>query len=185
MFNSDNSTVFITPLDLRQAKFPIVMRGFDKAAVTTMLEDASTGYEEALRENERLRQEVARLEGALDQFRDLEGSIKTTLVSAQKLAEDIKANAQQEAGSIVREAEGKAQTLMLLTQTRIEEAQREGEFRDDIGPKEIGTFVNLVLNGLALMRAGGEELPSTALVLTLLRDAIGPDRARTPARTPA
>ena len=68
---------------------------------------------------------------------------------------------------------------------RIEEAQREGEFRDDIGPKEIGTFVNLVLNGLALMRAGGEELPSTDLVLTLLRDAIGPDRARTPAHTPA
>jgi AcrR family transcriptional regulator len=68
---------------------------------------------------------------------------------------------------------------------RIEEAQREGEFRDDVGPKEIGTFVNLVLNGLALMRAGGEELPSTDLVLSLLRDAIGPDRARTPARTPA
>jgi cell division initiation protein len=125
MFNSDNSTVFITPLDLRQAKFPTVMRGFDKAAVTTMLEDASTGYEEALRENDRLRQDVARLEGALAQFRDLEGSIKTTLVSAQRLAEDIKANAQQEAASIVREAEGKAQTLMLLTQTRIEDAQRE------------------------------------------------------------
>jgi AcrR family transcriptional regulator len=68
---------------------------------------------------------------------------------------------------------------------RIEEAQREGEFRDDIDSKEIGTFVNLVLNGLALMRASGEELPSTDLVLALLRDAIGPDRARTRARTPA
>ena len=71
------------------------------------------------------------------------------------------------------------------TAPAIEEAQRAGEFRDDIEPKEIGTFVNLVLNGLALMRAGGEELPSTDLVLALLRDAIGPDRARTPARTPA
>lgn len=65
---------------------------------------------------------------------------------------------------------------------RIEEAQRAGEFRDDIGPKEIGSFVNLVLNGLALMRAGGEELPSTELVLELLRDAIGPGPARTPLR---
>jgi len=60
-----------------------------------------------------------------------------------------------------------------------------GEFRDDIAPKDIGTFVNLVLNGLALMRAGGEELPSTDLVLELLLDAIGPARARTPARTRA
>ena len=68
---------------------------------------------------------------------------------------------------------------------RVEQAQRDGEFRDDIAPKEIGTFVSLVLNGLALMRAGGEELPSTDLVLELLRDAIGPARARTPARTRA
>lgn len=68
---------------------------------------------------------------------------------------------------------------------RIEQAQRDGEFRDDLEPKELGMFVNLVLNGLALMRAGGEELPSTELVLELLRDAIGPDRARRPARTDA
>lgn len=69
---------------------------------------------------------------------------------------------------------------------RIEEAQRTGEFRDDLDAKEIGTFVNLVLNGLALLRAGDEELPSTELVLSLLRAAIGPEARRDrPSRTPA
>jgi AcrR family transcriptional regulator len=69
---------------------------------------------------------------------------------------------------------------------RIEEAQRNGEFRDDISAKELGTFVNLVLNGLALQRAGDDELPSTELVLALLRDAIGPRAPRgTPSRTRA
>jgi TetR/AcrR family transcriptional regulator, transcriptional repressor of aconitase len=75
--------------------------------------------------------------------------------------------------------------LAAANRARLEEAQRAGEFRDDLDAKSIGTFVNLVLNGLAVMRAGGEELPSTDLVLQLLRDAIGPARARTPARTPA
>ena len=84
-----------------------------------------------------------------------------------------------------RRLEERQKAVAPANRERIEDAQRDGEFRDDIGAKEIGTFVNLVLNGLALMRAGGEELPSTDLVLTLLRDAIGPDRARTPARTPA
>jgi AcrR family transcriptional regulator len=84
-----------------------------------------------------------------------------------------------------RRIEERQKAVAPANRQRIEDAQREGEFRDDIEPKELGTFVSLVLNGLALMRAGGEELPSTALVLTLLRDAIGPDRARTPARTPA
>ena len=81
--------------------------------------------------------------------------------------------------------EARQKEIAPANRARVEEAQRAGEFRDDLGPKEIGMFVNLVLNGLALMRAGGEEPPSTDLVLELLRDAIGPDRARTPARTPA
>ena len=81
--------------------------------------------------------------------------------------------------------ESRQKEIAPANRARIEEAQRSGEFRDDLGPREIGIFVNLVLNGLALMRAGGEELPSTDLVLSLLREAIGPDRARTPARKSA
>ena len=81
--------------------------------------------------------------------------------------------------------ESRQKEVAPANRARIEEAQRNGEFRDDLGPREIGIFVNLVLNGLALMRAGGEELPSTDLVLSLLRDAIGPDRVRTPARRSA
>jgi TetR/AcrR family transcriptional regulator, transcriptional repressor of aconitase len=82
--------------------------------------------------------------------------------------------------------EARNEQVAPANRARIEQAQRAGEFRDDLEAKEIGTFVNLVLNGLALMRAGGEELPRTELVLGLLRDAIG-GRARPgrPARTPA
>jgi TetR/AcrR family transcriptional regulator, transcriptional repressor of aconitase len=76
--------------------------------------------------------------------------------------------------------------IVPANRARLEEAQRRGEFRDDFSSKEIGTFVNLVLNGLALMRAGGEELPKTELVLGLLRDAIGARAPRgTRTRTPA
>ncbi len=67
---------------------------------------------------------------------------------------------------------------------RVEQAQRKGEFRDDLDPKEIGMFVNLVLNGLALQRAQGDESPRVELVLGLLEDAIGgPARQSTRPRT--
>ena len=58
-------------------------------------------------------------------------------------------------------------------------------FACDIRVSSSPTSSGRIVRGLALMRAGGEELPSTDLVLALLRDAIGPDRARTPVRTPA
>lgn len=117
--------VGVSPLDVRQAKFGAAMRGFDRAEVTTFLLEAADGYEQALRENDRLRQEIARLEASLQQFRELEGGLRTMLVSAQKVADDMRENAQQEATRIVREAEGRSELLLQTTQAQAEDMQRE------------------------------------------------------------
>ena len=110
----------VMPLDVRQAKFPTAMRGYDREEVTSFLEQAAEGFEMALRDNDRLRQEIARLEGALSQFRDLEGSLKNTLMSAQRLADDMKENAAQESTRIVREAEGRAEMSLREAESRAE-----------------------------------------------------------------
>ena len=99
------------PLDVRQAKFTTVMRGYDRQEVGGVPRKSAEGYDQALRENERLRQEIARLEGSLGQFRDLEGSLKNTLMSAQKLADDLRENASKESSRIVRDAEGRAEMM--------------------------------------------------------------------------
>jgi cell division initiation protein len=114
-----------SPLDIRQAKFGTAMRGFDRSQVTSFLTDAADGYEQALRENERLRQEIARLEASLQQFRELEGGLRAMLVSAQKVADDMRANAQQEATRIVREAEGRSELLLQAAQAQAEDLQRD------------------------------------------------------------
>ena len=118
-------TLVVTPLDMRQAKFASVMRGFDRQEVSSFLTDAAEGFEQALRENERLRQELARLEGSLSHFRDLEGSLKNTLLTAQKLADDMREGAAQDAARIVREAEGRAELTLQKAQTRLDEVLRE------------------------------------------------------------
>lgn len=115
----------VSALDLRQAKFGVAMRGFDRAEVAAFLAEAAEGYDQALRENERLRQDIARLEGSLSQFKELESSLKSTLVSAQKIADDMRDNAAKEATRIVREAEGRAELLVQKAQARVEDAQRE------------------------------------------------------------
>src|SRR5688572_12714450 len=102
----------VTPIDMRQTRFATAMRGFDKAEVTAFLEEAAADYESALRENDRLRQQIAGLDAAMAQYRELEGSLKTTLMSAQKVADDMRAGAQQEAARLVREAEGQVELMM-------------------------------------------------------------------------
>lgn len=115
----------VTPLDLRQMKFKTAMRGFDKDEVAALLLEVADDYENALRENDRLRNDLVRLDAALNQHRELEGSLKTTLMSAQKVADDMRENANQEGQRILREAEGRAELLTQKTQARVEELQRE------------------------------------------------------------
>jgi cell division initiation protein len=115
----------VTPLDLRQSRFKTVMRGYDKTEVAALLEAVADDYENALRENDRLRHEVARLEAGLAQHRELEGSLKSMLISAQKVADDVRDTAQAEALRIVREAEGRAELQQQKALARLEDVQRE------------------------------------------------------------
>jgi cell division initiation protein len=117
--------ISITPLDMRQARFSTALRGFDKDDVTTFLQEAAEGFDLAMRENERLRMEIVRLEASLNQYREMEGGLKSTLMSAQKIADDMRENAMQEAQRIVREAEGRAELLMQRTQAKTEDIERE------------------------------------------------------------
>jgi TetR/AcrR family transcriptional regulator, transcriptional repressor of aconitase len=76
-----------------------------------------------------------------------------------------------------RRIEERQQDLVSVNRARVVDAQRAGEIRDDVDVAELGAFVNLVLNGLALQRASGDEPPPVDLVVDLLNDAIG-GRAR-------
>ena len=114
-----------TPLDVRQAKFSTSMRGYERAEVNAFLLEAADGYEQAMRENERMRQEVARLEASLTQYRELEGALKGALMSAQKVSEDMKETASLDAARIVREAEGRAELITQKAQAALEDIQRE------------------------------------------------------------
>ncbi len=118
-------TMGVTPLDLRQTRFQSSLRGYDRNEVRTFMQEAAESYEQALRENERLRQEITRLDSLLKQYRQLEHTLNTTMMSAQRVAEDMRANAVAESSRMVREAEGRAELMMLGAQTRIEDAQRE------------------------------------------------------------
>jgi cell division initiation protein len=115
----------VTPLDLRQAQFRTKLRGLDPDDVTSLLKDAATEFEQALKEIDRLRQEQARSETALEEYREREISLRNTLLTAQRLADQIKDNAEQEARTILREAEGRADLILQKAQGRLVDLDRD------------------------------------------------------------
>lgn len=117
----------VTPLDLRQQRFATVMRGYDRGEVTAFLNEVADDYEHALRETDRLREDVARLESALAEHHGQERNLRNTLLTAQKMADDVKDQAAAEAERLVKEAESRADLIVQKSQTRTEELQREIE----------------------------------------------------------
>jgi cell division initiation protein len=114
----------VSPLDLRQQRFRSAFRGFDKVEVASFIAAVADDYEQALRETDRLRQDLATMEAALNEHRAVEANLKATMLTAQKLADDIRTQADQEARRVVREAEGRSDLLLEKTQGRLEDIQR-------------------------------------------------------------
>jgi cell division initiation protein len=121
----ERSRMNVSPLDLRQQRFRKAFRGFDPVEVAAFLVAVADDYEQALRETDRLRQELMRMEALLNENREHEKNLQNTLMTAQKLSDGIKANAEEEAKRIVREAEGHSDLLLEKTQARLEDIQRE------------------------------------------------------------
>ena len=121
----ENTRMNVSPLDLRQQRFRAALRGFDKVEVTAFLHAVADDYEQALRETDRMRQDVTRLEALISEHRHHEKNLQNTLMTAQKLAEDIKAQAMEEAKRIIADAEARSQLLLEKTESRLEDVQRE------------------------------------------------------------
>jgi cell division initiation protein len=115
----------VTPLDLRQQKFKSVMRGFDRDEVMQFLAEVADDYEQALRDADKVREDLARTQAQLDELRDHERNLRNTLLTAQKLADEIRNSAEQEAKRLVHEAESRADLVLQKAQARLEEVQRE------------------------------------------------------------
>jgi cell division initiation protein len=114
----------ISPLDLRQQRFRHAFRGFDRTEVVAFLTEAADDYEHALREIDRLRQDVGKLDALLSEHRDRETNLRNTLLTAQRLADEIRQNAESEAQLVIREAENRADMILQKAQGRLDEIER-------------------------------------------------------------
>jgi len=115
----------ISPLDMRQQRFKKSFRGFDRTEVVAFLTEAADDYEQALRDVDLLRQDLGRMEALLAEHRQREADLRNTLLTAQRLADELKETAQEEAKLIVREAEGRANMLIEKASMRLDEIDRD------------------------------------------------------------
>ncbi len=94
----------ITPIEIQQHQFKTRMFGYDTAAVDHFLEMLADELERLHKQNNELKESLARTRTSLDQMRDREKALQETLMSAQQVTEELKINARKEAEIVVAEA---------------------------------------------------------------------------------
>ncbi|HAM52314.1 MAG TPA: hypothetical protein DCP92_17070 [Nitrospiraceae bacterium] len=109
----------ITPLDIQQKQFPMRFRGFDVEEVYAFLEVVREQMEDLLRENALLKEQVQRAENQIKEYRDMETTLRETLMTAQQMVEDYKTNARKEAELLIKEADLRADSLLKEAQERV------------------------------------------------------------------
>ncbi len=96
----------ITPLDIENKKFSKQMvNGYNVEEVDEFLDDLTVEYARAYKDSSELKEKVEDLNNELARYRNIESTLQSTLVMAQKTAEEVKAVAKQQAEQIIKDAE--------------------------------------------------------------------------------
>ena len=114
----------ISPMDIQRQIFGRKLRGYDRDEVRTYLNLVAEELAALQRERDGFDQEVQTLRAIVEEHRQREGILKNTLLTAQRLSEDLKDNARKQAESVVKEAELQADRLLEMAQNRAHEVER-------------------------------------------------------------
>jgi cell division initiation protein len=128
----------IRPIDVRRKEFKNGFRGYDANQVDDFLDAVADEFERTYTDNARLREEISGLRERLQQFEELEGSIRSALVHAEQAAndlrrtanweaEDLRKSASREAELTIREAQARSHQMLAESSARVERIQESYE----------------------------------------------------------
>jgi cell division initiation protein len=101
----------ITPMDIEQQEFTKSFRGYNEEEVDDFLDKIVKDYEELINENVRLNEEIERMQEKLKEFSQIEETLRSALLNAQKSAVEMKERVEDEAKIIIEKAEMEAKSL--------------------------------------------------------------------------
>ena len=115
----------VTPLDIQQKRFHVSFRGYERTEVEAFLDVVREEMEGLVREVTELREFHETFSERMREYREREETLKNTMITTHKLAEDIKESSKKEAALIVKDAEIKYQQT--LERAREEKLRMESE----------------------------------------------------------
>ncbi len=128
--------------EIRSVTFEKAMRGYRTEDVDAFLEQVAAGVDQLVAEKADVEKKLYILAQKVEEYRAEEDTLKSALINAQRLGENVIHEAKAKADSVVREATGKAQRILDAA------ADREREEKDKLRQleAEVASFKGSILS---------------------------------------
>jgi cell division initiation protein len=102
----------LTPAEIRHVQLRRAwLRGYRRPIVDRLLDEIAASFEEVWRERADLADRVEELEADVAKHRELEELLRSTLVSAERAAQEMKEQARRESDLVVQEAHAEGRRI--------------------------------------------------------------------------
>jgi len=118
-------SVDITPNDIRGKQFPRAFRGLKAEEVYAHLKIVAVTFEDILRQNKALSERISQLEETVEGYHQMETTLKNTLISSQKIGEELKEEAERKGSLLLQEADLEARRIIDKARERKESLEEE------------------------------------------------------------
>jgi cell division initiation protein len=109
----------ISKVDILNKKFSSGLIGYKKQDVETFLQEVADHMGLLAEQKEDIERKKRTLEERLKEYKAREDTLRNTLVTTQKMTDDIKANAQKQAELIIRESQAKSEDILRHAHKRL------------------------------------------------------------------
>jgi cell division initiation protein len=145
----------LTPVEIRHVRLKRRLLGYERAETDELLELIAASFEDVWRERADLRDALEDIEGELTRQKEIETALRNTLISAERMADDIRSQARREAEVVI--AEARAQARDIIGSAHTERERLKAEIR-----RLRGAETDLRAEYRAFLRAALERLDLTA-----------------------
>jgi cell division initiation protein len=144
----------ITVVDIQHKTFKKALQGYERTDVDQFLDEIIETLEDEAQARAVLEAEVSDLKERISHFKAMEESLQSTLLLAQRTADEVKAAAHKEADLIRQEARLAAEREIAALGDRIDDSRREAQRAKDTAEKAKSELRSLLMSHLSLIDRG-------------------------------
>jgi cell division initiation protein len=141
----------ITVVDIQHKTFKRALQGYERTEVDQFLDEVIETLEDEASARAALEAEIADLKERISHFKSMEASLQSTLLLAQRTADEVKAAAHKEADLIRQEAKLQSEREISSIGERITETRREHQRIIDAAEKAKSEIRSLLMSHMALI----------------------------------